>query len=73
MATRWFVEIVRPIGRKQHPCLTLIQPLRQPMIDKQRIDHFDGVLAQCDHIKAWLETLKNRPSICATRWEIEKG
>ncbi|MEP0392073.1 MAG: glutathione S-transferase family protein [Erythrobacter sp.] len=30
-------------------------------------------IAQCDHIKAWLETLKNRPSIAATRWEIEKG
>jgi glutathione S-transferase len=30
-------------------------------------------IAQCDHIKAWLETLKNRPSISATRWEIEKG
>ena len=30
-------------------------------------------IAQCDHIKAWLETLKNRPSISATRWEMEKG
>ncbi|MEO1220505.1 MAG: glutathione S-transferase family protein [Pseudomonadota bacterium] len=30
-------------------------------------------IAQCDHIKAWLETLRNRPSISATRWEIEKG
>lgn len=30
-------------------------------------------IAQCDHIKAWLETLKNRSSITATRWEIEKG
>lgn len=30
-------------------------------------------IAQCDHIKAWLETLTIRPSIAATRWEIEKG
>lgn len=30
-------------------------------------------IVQCDHIKAWLETLKNRPSIVATCWEIEKG
>lgn len=30
-------------------------------------------IAQCDHLKAWLESLKNRPSILATRWEIELG
>ena len=30
-------------------------------------------IAQCDTLKAWLETLKNRPSIAATCWEIEKG
>ena len=30
-------------------------------------------IAQCDHLKTWLDTLKNRPSIAATCWEIEKG
>ena len=28
-------------------------------------------IAQCDHLKAWLGTLAERPSIIATRWEIE--
>ena len=30
-------------------------------------------IAQCDHLKGWLVALKNRPSIAATCWEIEKG
>lgn len=30
-------------------------------------------IGQCDHLKAWLEALKNRPSIAATCWEIEQG
>lgn len=29
-------------------------------------------IAQCDLLKAWLERLKNRRSIAATCWEIEK-
>ncbi|WP_298333876.1 glutathione S-transferase family protein [uncultured Erythrobacter sp.] len=28
-------------------------------------------IAQCDHLKAWLDALGNRSSITATRWEIE--
>lgn len=30
-------------------------------------------IGQCDCLKHWLETLKNRPSIAATRWEMEAG
>lgn len=30
-------------------------------------------IAQCDHLKAWLDKIANRPSIVATRWEIENG
>lgn len=30
-------------------------------------------IGQCDQLKAWLDRLKNRPSIAATRWEIESG
>lgn len=28
-------------------------------------------IAQCDKLKAWLDRLQKRPSIVATRWEIE--
>jgi len=28
-------------------------------------------IGQCDHLKTWLDALQNRPSIAATRWEIE--
>ncbi|MDP4605405.1 MAG: glutathione S-transferase family protein [Erythrobacter sp.] len=28
-------------------------------------------IAQCDHVSAWLEKCRARPSIAATRWEIE--
>lgn len=30
-------------------------------------------IGQCDQLKAWLDRVKNRPSIAATRWEIENG
>ena len=30
-------------------------------------------IGQCDHLSAWLATLKNRASITATLWEIEQG
>jgi len=28
-------------------------------------------IAQCDHLKAWLNVMGERPSIAATRWDIE--
>lgn len=56
------------------PGITLADVFLYPILRSLELTPQGEVgIAQCDHIKAWLETLKNRPSIAATRWEIEKG
>lgn len=56
------------------PGITLADVFLYPIVRSLELTPQGEVgIAQCDTLKAWLETLKNRSSIAATRWEIEKG
>lgn len=58
----------------EEPGMTLADVFLYPILRSLELTPQGEVgIAQCDHLKAWLTTLKNRPSIVATRWEIEKG